>query len=272
MNASRLDALVSIRTGLISNELLVTVSRLLNFGSAWPYAGALLWRKFGLGFEVVRLADHQSLEGVGVQIFLTDSVFDIGIGLTGLCGFYTRLLIAACLVGKLRHLHLGFLGLFLLLLHRLGLWVLVDVLHLVLVLDVVLLLAVFFAVILLLLMHGLGLLLHHQYLLDLFLSEVLFDHFLLCGETILFDILLTTLNLKLMVILFFDLIDLLMLHLTTMHLLQVFLIHVVLLSIVLFLITFIRLITDKPSTLGKDLLKLFLRQLELIRVLLILLL
>ena len=272
MNSSRLDALVPIRTGLISNKLLVTVSRLLNFGSARPSTGALFWRKFGLGFEVVGLADHQSLERIRVQIFLTDSVFDVGVGLTGLCRFHTRLLIAACLVGKLRHLHLGFLGLFLLLLYRLGLRVLVDVLHLMLVLDVVLLLAIFFAIIFLLLLHCLSLLLHHKNLFDLFLSEVLFDHFLLCGKTILFNVLLTTLNLKFIVILFFYFIDLLMMHLMTMHLLQAFLIHVVVFSIVLFLIIFIWLITDKPSTLGKDFLKLFLWQLELIRVLLILLL
>lgn len=203
---------------------------------------------------------------------MAGSIFDVGVGLTSLRRFDTRLLIPACLVRKLSHLHLGFLGLFLLLLHGLLRWVLVDLLHLVLVLDIVLLLFLLFTVIFLLLLHGLSLLLHHQHLLNLLLSEVLFNHLLLCGKTILFDVLLTTLNLNFMIILFLNLINFLMLHLTTMHLLQAFLIHVVMLSIVLFLIVFIWLITHKPSTLGKDLLKFFFWQLKLIRVFFILLL
>jgi hypothetical protein len=79
LSASRLDALVPIRTSLVSNELLVTVSRLLDFGSAWSCTGTLLWRKFGLGFDIVGLAYHQSLEGVGILVFLADSVFDVSV-------------------------------------------------------------------------------------------------------------------------------------------------------------------------------------------------
>lgn len=167
---------------------------------------------------------------------------------------------------------LGFLGLFLLLLRGLGWWVLVNVLHLVLVLDIVLLLTFFFAIIFLLLLHSLSLLLHHENLFNLLLSKVLFNHFLLCGKTIFFDVLFTTLNLKFMIILFLNLINFLILHLMIMHFLQAFLIHIVVLSIVLFLIVFIWLIADQPSTLSKDLLKFFLRKLELIRILFILLL
>lgn len=164
------------------------------------------------------------------------------------------------------------MGLFLLLFRGLGLWVLVNVLHLVLVLDVVLLFTFFFAVIFLLLLHSLSLLFHHENLFNLLLSKVLFNHFLLCGKTILFDVLFTALNLKFMIILFLNLINFLILHLMTMHFLQAFLIHIVVLSIVLFLIVFIWLIADKPSTLSKDLFKFFFWELELVRILFILLL
>jgi hypothetical protein len=116
--------------------------------------------------------------------------------------------------GDLSHLHLlRCLLLFGLLVHDVLLLMLVDLLHLVLIgLDVHLLIlhfvfCVFLTILLqhLLLLQGLSLLFHQEHLLDLLLSEVLVDHLLLGREAIVFDLLLTALDLDFFFVFLLDL-------------------------------------------------------------------
>ena len=97
--------------------------------------------------------------------------------------------------------------------HDVLLLMLVDLLHLVLIgLDVHLLIlhfvfCVFLTILLqhLLLLQGLSLLFHQEHLLDLLLSEVLVDHLLLGREAIVFDLLLTALDLDFFFVFLLDL-------------------------------------------------------------------
>ena len=139
-----------------------------------------------------------------------------------------------------------------------------------------------------LLLHGellLLLLLHHHHLLDLLLIELLGDHFLLCWVFFLFDLLTTALDLKLTIILLvfvlhgFTILFLLLLlsgeHEKLLLLLfrELLLLIKLLLSLitVFFLLAVALLLTTLKLGID-DFLKLLFRELEGVRVLLVLLL
>ena len=81
---------------------------------------------------------------------------------------------------------------------------LVDVLHHVRVLHEILLIAVVLAILVLLLLSLLRLLFKQEDLLDLLRSQIWIDHLLLRWKPIVLDVLLTAFDLKLLVALFFD--------------------------------------------------------------------
>lgn len=110
------------------------------------------------------------------------------------------------------------------------------------------------------------LLLKHEDLLNLLWGKVLVNHFLLGRETIVFDVLFSTFDFKLLLAFFFlNLVNLLILQLMLLFL-QAFLFF--LFHAILFLLIFL----DYLRTLSKDLLELFFWKLELVWVLLVLLL